>query len=45
MMQIVEVYRPRRAVTDRTARSRRRSRAAPQLLCPLLARTPAALRT
>jgi suppressor of ftsI len=45
MMQIVEVYRTRRAVTDRTARSRRRSRAAPQLLCPLLARTPAALRT
>jgi FtsP/CotA-like multicopper oxidase with cupredoxin domain len=45
MMQIVEVYRPHRAVTGRTARSRGRSRAAPRLLCPLLARTPAALRS
>jgi suppressor of ftsI len=45
MMQIVEVYRPHRAVTGRTERSRGRSRAAPRLLCPLLARTPAALRS
>jgi FtsP/CotA-like multicopper oxidase with cupredoxin domain len=44
MMQVVEVYRGRRPPAARPAAARSRSRAALRLLCPLLARIPAARR-